>query len=313
VIDFRYHIVSIVAIFLALAVGIVLGSGPLKDNISGFLEDRTKALAAEKLALQQQVTGLEGDLADAEDYAQLVKSSVIGDVLFGTSVAMVMLPGASDDARKAVESTLVEAGAVVTEEVQITQDWTDPDQAAVLAAVNEGLDRSSQGTDPYGSAADLVARALVTQQARAVGQSSPAGIGVLAAYEEAGFLRVADLEAVTWAATSVVVAGDPADMGGSDVADQVTTLLPLPAALSERGRASVVVGPAASAGPDGIVTAVRGSDLGETVSTVDSIDTTAGVTVVALALDEQKNRGVGHYGTGDGAQAVGPDLAPPGG
>lgn len=312
-IDFRYHVVSIVAVFIALAVGIVLGSGPLKDNISGFLEDRTKALAAEKLDLQQQVTGLEGDLADAEDYAQLVKSSVIDDVLFGTSVAMVMLPGATSDDRQAVEATLVQAGAVVTEEVQITQDWTDPDQAAILARVNDGLDRFSQETDPYGSAADLIARALVTQQARAVGQSSPTGISILAAYEEAGFLRVADLEAVTWAATSVVVAPDPADMDGTPPADQVVTLLPLPVALSERGRAALVVGPQASAGADGVVTAVRGSDLGETVSTVDSIETTAGLTVVALALDEQKNQGVGHYGTGEGAQAVGPDLAAPGG
>jgi len=312
-IDFRYHIVSIVAIFLALAVGIVLGSGPLKDNISGFLEDRTKALAAEKLALQQQVTGLESDLADAESYARLVKSSVIDDVLFGTSVAMVLLPGATSDDRQAVEATLEQAGAVVTEEVQITQDWTDPDQAVIMARVNEGLDRSSQDTDPYGSAADLIARALVTQQARAVGQLSPAGISTLAAYEEAGFLQAADLESVTWAATSVVVAGDPADMDGADLADQVATLLPLPVALSERGRASVVVGPQASAGTDGVLTAVRGSDLGETVSTVDSIETTAGLTVVALALDEQKNRGVGHYGTGEGADAVGPELAPPGG
>jgi len=45
VIDFRYHLVSIAAVFLALAVGIVLGSGPLKDDISGFLEDRTAQLA----------------------------------------------------------------------------------------------------------------------------------------------------------------------------------------------------------------------------------------------------------------------------
>ena len=29
-IDFRYHIVSIVAIFFALGAGVVLGSGPLK-------------------------------------------------------------------------------------------------------------------------------------------------------------------------------------------------------------------------------------------------------------------------------------------
>ncbi|NIS33816.1 MAG: copper transporter, partial [Actinobacteria bacterium] len=30
-IDFRYHLVSIIAVFFALAVGIVLGAGPLGD------------------------------------------------------------------------------------------------------------------------------------------------------------------------------------------------------------------------------------------------------------------------------------------
>jgi hypothetical protein len=313
VIDFRYHVVSIVAIFVALAVGIVLGSGPLEGQISGFLEDRTKALAAEKLGLQQQVTGLEADLSDADEYAQLVKSSVIADVLFGTSVAIVSLPGASSDDRTAVEETLVDAGAVVTEEVQITSSWTDPDQADVLARVNDGLDRASQDSDPYGAAAALIARVLVTEQARAVGLLSPAGISVLAAYEEAGFLRAADLESVTWASTSVVVAGDPGDTEASVAADQAAALLPLPAALAQEGKATVVVGPAAGAEATGLLTALRESDLGETVSTVDSIDTTAGLTVVPLALEAQRNRVVGHYGYGDGAQAVGPDLGPPGG
>ena len=36
-IDFRYHLVSIVSIFLALAVGIVLGAGPLQGQIGDTL------------------------------------------------------------------------------------------------------------------------------------------------------------------------------------------------------------------------------------------------------------------------------------
>ncbi|MDU2059289.1 MAG: copper transporter, partial [Dermabacter sp.] len=32
-IDFRYHLVSLVAVFLALAIGIVLGAGPLRDGV----------------------------------------------------------------------------------------------------------------------------------------------------------------------------------------------------------------------------------------------------------------------------------------
>lgn len=39
-IDFRYHLVSIISIFLALAVGIVLGAGPLQGNLGSQLTDQ---------------------------------------------------------------------------------------------------------------------------------------------------------------------------------------------------------------------------------------------------------------------------------
>ena len=66
------------------------------------------------------------------------------------------------------------------------------------------------------------------------------------------------------------------------------------------------LGPTGSALPSGFVSAVRNSDAADVVSTVDWVDTAAGQTVAALALDEQLRGKVGHYGTGDGAQAVGP-------
>ena len=50
-IDFRYHLVSIISVFLALAVGIVLGAGPLQANLGDQLSDQVAALRTEKQAL----------------------------------------------------------------------------------------------------------------------------------------------------------------------------------------------------------------------------------------------------------------------
>ena len=55
VIDFRYHLVSIVSIFLALAVGIVLGAGPLKEDIGNTLTSEVKNLRADKAALRAEL------------------------------------------------------------------------------------------------------------------------------------------------------------------------------------------------------------------------------------------------------------------
>jgi len=55
VIDFRYHLVSIVSIFLALAVGIVLGAGPLQGSIGTQLTDQVGTLRQEKDTLRGQL------------------------------------------------------------------------------------------------------------------------------------------------------------------------------------------------------------------------------------------------------------------
>ena len=56
-IDFRYHIVSIVSIFLALAVGIVLGAGPLQNQLGTTLTKQVSNLRKES-ELNNQATRL---------------------------------------------------------------------------------------------------------------------------------------------------------------------------------------------------------------------------------------------------------------
>ena len=54
-IDFRYHLVSIVSIFLALAVGIVLGAGPLKGELGNTLNKEVAGLRKDKIDLNKQL------------------------------------------------------------------------------------------------------------------------------------------------------------------------------------------------------------------------------------------------------------------
>ena len=54
-IDFRYHVISIVAIFLALATGIALGAGPLGDEFDQQLANQAQQDRQDKEDLRDQL------------------------------------------------------------------------------------------------------------------------------------------------------------------------------------------------------------------------------------------------------------------
>ena len=128
-IDFRYHIVSIVAIFIALAVGIVLGSGPLKDDISGFLEERTNELASQKVELQSEVQVLREEVNASEQYAQLTAPALLNGLLLTQPVALIELPDAAEDSGRLVQDAIELAGGEVSARVRIEPAWTDPNES----------------------------------------------------------------------------------------------------------------------------------------------------------------------------------------
>jgi hypothetical protein len=302
VIDFRYHIVSIVAIFLALAVGIVLGSGPLKDDIGGFLEDRTKILAQEKLDLQNQVNDIRGQVDAADQYAQLVQPNVVNGLLANDAVAIVVLPGARSQSADAVDEAVKEANGTVAGRYDLTSAWTDPDEQAVLNRVAQGLAHGPFADDtPTGE--EVFAAAILTDSGRKAGQELTASTGVLTALAQTGFVKSSG-DQVTRASSVIVVAPDTAD---ADTSAEWRGLL---SAMDDAGNGEVVAGPAASADDGGVVAEVRSSDLAERISTVDSLDTAAGVTTSVLALTDELRGRVGQYGTGQDASGPAPDPVP---
>ena len=62
-INFRYHVVSIIGIFMALAVGVVLGAGPLQRTINTGM-NRSSSAAASDPQLSAQAEAEAAGLAD---------------------------------------------------------------------------------------------------------------------------------------------------------------------------------------------------------------------------------------------------------
>ena len=94
-ITFRYHIVSLVSVFLALAIGIALGGGPLKGEVDNSL---VKELAARKKIQTEQrheIRRLRASGAFADGYAKATAPTVLAGRLRGVPVAVVSMPGAN--------------------------------------------------------------------------------------------------------------------------------------------------------------------------------------------------------------------------
>lgn len=304
-IDFRYHIVSLVAIFMALAVGIVLGSGPLKDDISGFLEDRTQQLADEKVSLQGEVSALRAEIESSEQFAELSQPVLVDGLLTSRVTTVVVLPDVDGEQVDAVEDVVQAAGGSVGERVVIESAWSDPEESEILGRMAEEIAQGGRDGDPYELASQVLAEALLTPSGRAAGEPSLDSVGVLAAFENEGFIS-ADEDEVIRGDTTIVI-GPAGAYPNADLA-----VMPLLAAFDELGEGTVLSAPLGSDQAEGVIGVLRGSDVDGVVSSEDRLDTVNGVTSTALALAEQIAGGVGHYGTGEGSDGPAPDPLPRG-
>ena len=92
-IDFRYHLVSIVSIFLALAVGIVLGAGPLKGELGDTLNKEVAGLRKDKADLNKQLQEANAGAEARDAYIAETNPIMLAGVLQDRRVALVVLPG----------------------------------------------------------------------------------------------------------------------------------------------------------------------------------------------------------------------------
>src|SRR5258708_18849660 len=124
-IDFRYHLVSIVAIFLAVAVGLLLGSTVLRPYVLKGLQAASKGEQHQISTLLATRDQLERQVANDNQFAQANLAALVGQRLAGQHVVLVAAPGAPDSVTTGLTQVLGDAGATVTGELQIQPAFFD--------------------------------------------------------------------------------------------------------------------------------------------------------------------------------------------
>jgi hypothetical protein len=317
VIDFRYHLVSIVAVFLALAVGIVLGSTMLREPISRNLDEQVSALTQDKEELRTQVRDLEARIEYDDAVIEQISPPLVSGRLAGESVVIVALPGAQSETVDAVAESVEQSGASVTGRITVQPAFVDPEQTEVLDALvarvpPPGVDLSSEATPTaYDRAGAVLADALVTNDLTAIGREYQPGSTVLLTLSEGGFVGI-DGTPAQRAGLAVVVGGSAPERVTEQTEADNDALVRLAGQLDARGRGSVVGGPPTASTEGGIVAAVvNGGERTEGVSTVNTANASSGRLTVNLALIEQLAGDAGNYGFGDGTDAPLPQVPVP--
>ena len=308
-ISLRQHAFSLASVFLALAVGVVLGSGFLSDTLLSSLRDEKRDLYTQINGLNDQKNVLTEKLSAANNFDNQLVGRIVHDALGGKTVVVFRTPDAKDDDVAAVSKIVGQAGGTVTGTVSLTQEFVDANSAEKLRTVVNssilpaGAQLSTKLVDQGSQAGDLLGITLLSNPNPTPAVEDVQRDTVLAALRDTGFITYQPADHIGAANAAIVVTGGalPQDAGNQGV-----SVARFSAALAPHGSGALLAGRDGSA-TGGAAVAVTRADAGmaAAITTVDDVDTAPGRITAILGLHDLVNGGhVGQYGTGHGATSI---------
>lgn len=311
-IDFRYHLISLIAVFLALGLGILMGSVVLSEKYVRRLENRVAQFEEEVDARREEVSALNDRIDSFQEFALESQPRLIEGALAGEEVVLFETDGTDEAFLETLAETIEEAGGTVVSTVTLTDrfalsDQPERDQLALILG------------SPLGKAPELRAQAGALLGQRAAGAAAsrvaPGAEGgqtqrlmaLIESLEDEGFIGISSSETTPIpAGASFVVAGGSTDER-FEGAVELSKALAL--GLADRESAVLVAEPTTSVWE--LVQEVRDDgQLSAAVSSADHAETVPGRVAVVLGLDMAIDGLLGHYGVTDGASGVIPPLTP---
>ena len=321
-IDFRYHVVSLISVFLALAVGIALGAGPLKETIGDTLTGQVESLRQEKDALRSELDDTTGALKDSESYIDAAGPQLLDGALTGRRVAVIALGKVPEKTQTALDQRLDQSGATVTAHVTLTDMWTNPDVRTFRQALVGQLTPYLDPAPPADAVADAdlasaLVQALVTADPAnpdVLSNDASTLLDALSSSDNKDNPLVTVTGDVTMPADAIVVVAVPLE-----VAANGATPTPPPSAEVLSAQLAVLsaaqklsTGAVLADGPRGkgsLTDAVLADgDLAAALTTVSGTDVVTGQINVPLALANRIGGVNGHYGFGDGETPLPPAV-----
>lgn len=307
-VNLRYHIVSLVAVFLALGIGVVMGSTVIDRATIDVLERQQEQLRASiqdvqarNAELLDQVERAQRQSADLGDQAGVL----VAERLRAVPVLTLALWTVDGDVLDALGDVVADAGADVRGEARITDRFVldDEDERRDLALIL-GIDETPPPETLRVRGIDALVGALGVAP-------DPAGGSLLDELVEAGFVEVdrppgSDPVLLAPGVRVLLLAGppDPEADAATDPALDAGMSLATEIAVDGHG---VVVAQAAAVEPDeeawdgSLVGRIRDGAVPGDHTTVDDVDELAGRLAAVYALADLGQGRPGHYGSGPGA------------
>ena len=304
-ISLRYHVVTIVAVFLALAIGLLAGSAFVEPGLVEQLREQTDDLRGEIRDQEAQLDEARRELEALDGFVEAVSPRLTEDRLTGTPIVIVTQAGVEDAVLAEAQAALADAGADIVTIVSATDQLAseDPGTQEELAIM------LGEPTAPAEELPTLTAQALAERLSAP--RSPVAELDLLAGLLSAGFLAPvgggpseATLEEIGASGQVIVVLS-----GGRGEEEPV---LPPEAFAVPLVESLAALDVPVAAGESLVndyeyVSLVRANGTDGTV-TVDYLDRTIGGTALVLGVEDLLETGTGGaYGVKDGAEPLPPD------
>lgn len=305
-IDFRYHIVSIVAIFFALGAGVVLGAGPLKGTGSELVQSQA---VRDRAALEDA----RADLIQAkaldkyrDDYVAKVTAGLTDGKLTGKKLVIVTMPNADGGLTNSLQEAVEKAGAQVTTRVSLDSKLFDPGQRQLVEPlVNELVTADitfPPDSNTYQRAGMILARGVL---AREEGKPADAeSTKILSGLTDSKLVSLKPTPKDRASLVVVVAAKPPTPTPDNSSYNDAVDFAE---GLDLGSAGSVVAGTPETAQTGGLLKSLRGdSDATKVVSSVDVANLPSGQATVIFSLVEQVGGKAGQYGGVDAKNGVAP-------
>lgn len=285
-IDYRYHLGSIVAIFVALLLGLLIGIGlaPRPEDFSEVVTGLKQEYQQTREERKEEIEQLKERLRESEAVGKEAVAAVVAGRLSGKRIALVMNHELRGELDETLRAALTQAGAKVVSTTTFTRDFIAMPEAVREKVSTQLLLYPPEGEPFRAVIARAIARDLATSQSKLINGLQVSGL----LKSSAGSVYASGVEAV------LLVGG--MDSPSEAKPDEID--VPLIAELKRLGVR--VVGAEARGAKVSCMPIYKAQNI----PTVDNVDTLAGRLAVVLALD-----GVdGHFGVKETADRLVPDL-----
>lgn len=311
-INFRFHLVSLIAVFLAMGLGILVGSTVVDQVIVDRLDREIRDVSHESNQLKSDNSRLKDQVSKLNDF--LNKSSAYAEEqrLLAVPIAIVADKGVDSGAVHNALDAVRQAGGDVPGVLWLTDKWqlnSPKDLASLQSAVHV--------TGDVAASRMAALRLLAARLSEPPGSRSGTRRDVIDPLRSAGFLDFTDGKKSALASFPVrasrvlVVTGTDSHLAATDsLVDLIQSFI--------AQKAPTVVGevydessgdPAPPRGS--AIDPVRGNPaIAKRVSTFDDGELPQGPLTAVVALEQIADGTVGHYGYGKGADETLPPYSP---